>query len=186
MDQRLLKNLPNLITVLRLALIVPVILSFYFHQYVLAFWLFFVAAASDAIDGYLARYYHTESRFGSIADPIADKLLMVSTYLVLTIQSIIPLWLLMLVFVRDIIIVSGAYVIHKRYGEYKITPTYLSKLNTLMQSLYVVALILQLAYLLFNPQWITILMYLVGLTTSLSGIHYVFLWIRKVQQFHKE
>ncbi len=186
MGKRFLALLPNLITIMRLVLIAPIVVAFSYQEYRLGFVLFFIAAGSDAVDGFLARYYHTESRFGSIADPIADKLLMSASFLVLTLQGHIPFWLFVLVVARDLVIVTGSYVIHRRYGSFKVQPTYLSKFNTFFQSLYVVVLITHLAFLLIDNNWIELLAWITGLITAISGIHYIWLWLTKIKNLNKD
>ncbi|PWG73519.1 CDP-alcohol phosphatidyltransferase, partial [Enterococcus hirae] len=78
--------------------------------------LFVVAAATDGLDGFLARFFGWKSRLGAILAPLADKLLMVSTYLVLSITGVFPLWLFMLVLGRDVVIVVGGLLFHRFVG----------------------------------------------------------------------
>jgi len=100
-------SVPNALSILRIILTVPVVMTLLNHQYFLAMVLFFVAGITDALDGWIAKRYSFESRLGSILDPVADKLLLVSSFVTLYLIGLLPLWLLVLVFLRDLMIVSG-------------------------------------------------------------------------------
>ena len=140
-----LSALPNILTIIRFILVIPLALFLLSAEYAMALTIFVVAGVSDGIDGLLARRYGWVSRFGSIADPIADKLLMVVSYLMLCFLSILPWWLFTLILLRDLVIVGGAYTYHHLFGPFKVTPTYLSKFNTFMQIFLVVVVISALA-----------------------------------------
>ncbi|MFO1185060.1 MAG: CDP-alcohol phosphatidyltransferase family protein, partial [Bauldia sp.] len=99
-------TLPNIITLLRLVLVPTIVWLITIQRPVLAFWLFVMAGAGDALDGHLARKFDLRSRLGALLDPLADKVLLVSLYVVLTIMSEIPTWLAYLVVSRDVLIVG--------------------------------------------------------------------------------
>lgn len=115
-------QLPNLISILRIILVVPVILALLKADFVLALVLFAVAGFSDALDGFLAKHYHWQSRLGSILDPLADKLLLVVTFATLTWLGFLPSWLLWLVLGRDVLIVVGALTYHYVVGKFELLP----------------------------------------------------------------
>ena len=100
--------LPNALSVIRIILTVPVVIALLKEQYLLALLLFLLAGISDALDGWIAKHFSFQTRLGSILDPMADKILLTCTFLTLYWVGILPLWLLMLIFVRDVIIVAGA------------------------------------------------------------------------------
>lgn len=182
----LARNLPNLITLMRLVLVVPVVYCLLDGDYKTALLLFFIAGASDALDGYLARRFGWFSRFGAIADPLADKLLLVSAFVTLTYTGIIPVWLLVVVMARDVVILTGALTYHYTLGAYDMQPTRLGKLSTFTQIVYVLALICQLAGLAM-PGWIRIEgAWIVATMAFTSGGHYVWVWggrfVRKLQE----
>jgi len=154
-----LNQLPNIITSIRLLLLVP--LSFYLTQqdYRMAVVIFFVAGISDALDGFLAKKFNWVSRFGSILDPIADKALLVLTMGILTINAKISLLLFVLVTVRDVYIISGAYYYYKKIGPYNMKPSYLSKLNTFVQISLVTLILVSFGYYPISAQfieWLTV------------------------------
>src|SRR5262245_59177389 len=130
-------QLPNAITVLRCLLIIPFAGALYDHNHMTAFALFALAGFSDGLDGFLAKHFSLQSQFGARLDPIADKLLLVTGFGLLTWLHYLPWWLFGLVLLRDVVIVSGAITYHRLFGPYPMQPTLLSKFNTLLQILLV-------------------------------------------------
>ena len=141
--------------------------------------LFFVAGISDGIDGYLAKRNHWASRLGSILDPLADKILLVSSFIMLALLSYLPFWLVAVVLLRDLTIVIGATIYHLVVGKYEMAPTFISKLNTFMQIVLVLGLVFSLGLYPLPPIVIDILIYAVLATTLASGVDYVVVWGRK-------
>ena len=150
--------------------------------------LFAIAGSSDAIDGYLAKHFKWQSRVGSILDPLADKLLLVSTFLTLTWLDLVPLWLLIAVIARDVLIVIGAVSFHYLFGKFEMEPSILSKMNTFFQIVYLLAVVFYHDELVisFKPWIIEALMYVVLLTTIASGINYVWIWGRRALDASKQ
>jgi cardiolipin synthase len=178
-------QIPNILTIIRILLVIPFAICVYTAEYLQALVLFFVAGLSDGVDGFLARQFNWKSRFGAIADPLADKLLLVTAYLMLAMTQQIPMWLLYLVIGRDILILIGALGYHYLISRYDIAPSWLGKTCTLLQIVYVLLVIMSLANLPM-PQWaVTEGVYVVGLITILSGIHYYIVWGTKALRFRK-
>ncbi|MCI0505997.1 MAG: CDP-alcohol phosphatidyltransferase family protein [Gammaproteobacteria bacterium] len=173
------RDIPNIISLLRIALVIPVVYLLLEREFSYALVLFFVAGFSDALDGYLAKRNQWKSRLGSILDPLADKLLLVFSYLALGWLHEIPMWLVIAVMVRDVVIVVGAIAYHELIGEYDMLPTWMSKTNTFFQIMLVLAVVFSLgAYTL--PGWlIDTLIYTVAVTTLVSGFNYVWVWGRR-------
>lgn len=171
-----LRHLPNLITGVRLVLVIPVCLALLQHHYMLALGLFFVAGASDALDGFLARTFGWFSRFGAIADPLADKLLLVMTFVTLTYVGELPLWLTATVLGRDLVILVGALTYHWCLGPYQMHPTLLGKLSTFTQITFVLVVICNLAGIAMPPWSLSQGQWLVALVAFVSGLHYTLLW----------
>ncbi|MDH3327234.1 MAG: CDP-alcohol phosphatidyltransferase family protein [Gammaproteobacteria bacterium] len=173
-----LKDIPNLICVLRIILIFPVVTLILNGNYVFALILFVIAGLSDGLDGFLAKHFHWQSRLGSILDPLADKLLLVSAYIAMTYVGLIPIWLVVAVFGRDIIIVAGGYAYHKLIGEFEMAPSFISKFNTFMQILMITGVLSQ--QLTEIPLHIIDWMVMATLVTIiLSGMDYVIVWGRR-------
>jgi cardiolipin synthase len=170
--------LPNVITTIRILLVIPLSWALLEHNFGWALLLVFVAGASDALDGFLAKHYNWVSVLGSVLDPIADKLLLVVTFLSLGYLALVPAWLVVAVLGRDIIIVTGAVAYYVVIGRYEMAPSLVSKLNTLMQITLVLSIIL--SQVVDFPKWwmIEIGWWIVLATTVASGVHYVIVWGR--------
>lgn len=177
-----LSALPNIITTLRILLIIPLLWALLEHNFEMALLLIFIAGASDALDGFLAKHYNWVSTLGSILDPIADKLLLVVTFLSLGYLALVPTWLVVAVLGRDIIIVTGAITYYVLIGRYDMAPSLISKLNTLNQITLVLSIVLyQVAD--FPHLWMIELGYWIVLATTVaSGAHYVWKWGRSAMR----
>jgi len=176
------KDIPNLISIGRMLLVLPVVASLMKGNYGLALVLFAIAGISDALDGFIAKQYNMASRLGSILDPLADKLLLVASFASLTWLGFIPLWLLGLVLARDIMIISGCLAYHYVFGQFTLLPLWSSKINTLFQILLVFAIILQ-QYAGLNIQtWIEYGISLVVVSVVVSGMEYMLVWGMKAWQ----
>ncbi len=179
----MLRHLPNLITLLRIALVVPVAWLIREQRYEPALILSAIAGASDALDGYLAKRFGWQSWLGGILDPVADKLLLIACFISLGLVDQHPLWVTGLVVGRDAVIVIGAVAYHYLIGPISGQPTYLSKFTTFMQITYVLAQLLRLTqWIGVSETWITALLWLVVASTLISGVDYVVRWSIKAQQ----
>lgn len=170
------RNIPNLLTVIRILLVVPLIYVLLQENYFLALGIILVAGASDGVDGFLAKHYHWQSRLGSILDPLADKLLLISSFVVLAFLGHLPYWLVLLALGRDLIIVLGGLSYHFLIGPFEMEPAPLSKLNTLCQILLVVAIMINQLPGLEIPLLTEWLIYLAAFTTIVSGAQYIWHW----------
>jgi len=172
-------NLPNLLTLLRIILTPLIIILLIRKQYVEAFSVFSIAGITDALDGLLARYLKQRTQIGAILDPIADKFLVTSTFVMLTISGTFPDWLAVVVISRDIIIVAGVLVLFLYQGHVDIKPTYLSKATTFCQITALVTAMLAMAFdFRFEQTALIILVYLTAMVTISSGLHYMFIGIK--------
>lgn len=136
--------LPNLVTSLRMLLVLPAGWLLWQGRYPEALVVVGVAGASDALDGELARRFSWRSAFGSMMDPIADKLLILVVFVIFTIQGHIPLWLALVVIGRDAVILTGAGIYRLMFGEIEMDPTFVSKANTAIQIVMLLMLLLGL------------------------------------------
>jgi cardiolipin synthase len=177
-----LSFIPNAICILRIVLIVPLVMALFAGDYALALVLIVVAGVSDGVDGFLAKTFDWRSQIGSLLDPTADKLLLVTTFLSLTMLGLVPLGLTVIVILRDIVIVSGALAYRRLAGELHGEPTLISKLNTVFQLLFVVCTIMQAAWQLPGRFWLTLLGAMVVFTSITSGLNYVLIWSRRARQ----
>jgi cardiolipin synthase len=172
----MLHQIPNILTVLRIILIVPFAGFVYRQEYGAALVVFFIAGLSDGVDGFLARQFDWKSRFGAIADPLADKLLLMTAYIVLALTEQIPLWLTAVILGRDFVIVIGALVYHYCISHYDIKPSIWGKACTMAQIVYALALIIKLAGFPM-PSWVVEQgIWVVLAITLISGVHYIGAW----------
>ena len=175
-----MKYLPNIISIIRILLVIPTVNYLWQNEYGKALTVFFVAGVSDVLDGFLARRFGWVTRLGSILDPLGDKLLMTAIYFTLGLMGHLPIWLVALVIGRDLVIVTGAVAYRLLVKEITMQHLLISKLNTGFQILLVLLLIFHLSTFPFATQIpvqvIEILIYIVTFTTLASGIAYVVIW----------
>ena len=174
--------IPNAICVVRILLIVPLVAALFAGSYYAALVLIVVAGLSDGLDGLLARTFHWRTRLGSLLDPAADKLLVVSTFFSLTALELVPLGLTLIVVLRDIVIVSGALVYQKMAGNLAGEPILISKLNTVCQLTFIVLTIMHAEWAVPDTVWLTVLGAMVVFTSITSGLTYVLIWSRLARQ----
>ncbi|AHI32242.1 MULTISPECIES: CDP-alcohol phosphatidyltransferase family protein [Marinobacter] len=168
--------IPNALTFLRILLIAPFAAALMAKEYRFALVIFFLASATDAFDGFLARHYNWRTRLGAIADPLADKALLITTYLMLAITGVLPAWLFWLVLGRDLLIVCGGLAFHYGVGRFEMQPSLPGKLNTLIQILVALAIIILLADLPMQPWVMDVGILLVAASAIFSGAHYIGVW----------
>ena len=169
----MLRQIPNLITFFRILLIAPIAVALLHHEQLIALGLFFLAAASDLVDGFIAKRFGWQSALGGVLDPAADKLLLATSFVVLAVMDLVPLWLMATAVARDLIIVGGAVAYRLWLGPVEARPSNLSKLNTLCQALFIVCVIARQQFSQPGAWAIVTLGALTFLTTAVSGIDYV-------------
>ncbi len=176
------RDIPNLISAARIVLVFPVIWLLLHEAYSTALWLFLVAGVSDALDGFLAKTFHWQSHLGGILDPLADKFLLVSTYVCLALLGALPAWLVGLVILRDLVIIGGGVIYNYTVERFEAEPSILSKLNTFMQILLALVVVFHLAGSPV-PDWLpATLVWVVVFTTIASGLGYVLEWSRRARE----
>ena len=135
--------------------------------------LFLVAALSDGLDGYIAKRFSGVTPFGTVLDPVADKVLMASLFVTLAAIGHLPVWIVALVIGRDIMIVVGTLVLRVVAGRFRVEPLLLGKASTLMQILLGGAVLGQLSILPWLAPWIAPLQILTAATIVASAVAYV-------------
>ena len=176
-------TLPNLLTTTRLVLAPLVAWRLLVHDLDGAFWLFAAAAATDLLDGNLARLLNQRSVLGAWLDPIADKVMLLTTLTMLCLTGVLPLWLLWLVLVRDIVILIGAEAYRRLTGGLDVRPTLSGKLATAMEFVLVAFTLADLALHLGLDQAILPFAKLTAAVVVLSGLRYVWLWGSKTRTY---
>ena len=178
-------NLPNALTGARI-LLVPLVIRLLLEEgYGAALGVFAAAGLTDALDGYVAKRWNRCTRLGELLDPIADKLLVISTVVLLAGQGRLPGWLAAAIVGRDATILGGAAVVRAVVGRLEIAPTRLSKCNTVVQ---IATLMLVLAEGAGAPVARTLpAAYALTLATTLaSGVHYVYVWVQRASHPRRE
>ncbi len=170
-------QLANTITATRIALAPVLILLLKGEDYLHALVVFLIAGISDTLDGLVAKRFNQITRLGAILDPAADKILLVSAYVMLTYLGQIPFWLMLSVAFRDLLIVGGYLLYTSLVRSVQMRPSLLSKLNTFMQIALVVAILAQQAGLMPLASLVQGLIYVVFATTVSSGLHYLWVWV---------
>ena len=177
-------TLPNLLTVFRMVLI-PVFASLLFYQrFVLALVVFVLAGVTDSLDGLLARRFNQKSQLGTILDPIADKLMLVTAFVVLSMRSVfpqplpshlpVPFWVTVAVISRDVFILVGAAAINVVTGFRGFRPSMLGKINTTVQIAAIAAIIFAASVPFGTGYYLPTVYTIVFAFAVLSGAHYVF------------
>ena len=176
-------SIPNLITLGRIILVPIVVWAITSGEMRAAFFLFVAAGISDAVDGFLAKRFHMTSELGALIDPLADKALIVSIYISLGIATALPIFLVILVVSRDIMIVS-AFLLSLLVGKpMPIRPLMVSKANTAAQIVLAVLVLAEQAFS-FNVALASQLMIaLVAILTLLSIAFYLAEWVRHMNSF---
>ncbi len=173
--------LPNAISLMRIALIAPILILMLRGDFGWALALFILAGFSDGLDGYLAVRFDWSTRLGGLLDPAADKLLITGMFITLAYTQQIPVWLAAVVILRDVVIVAGAtaynFIVKPVPGE----PTRISKLNTALQMLFVLFVLSRAGFNWPDKITITVLGAAVLVTVVISGVDYVWSWSRRAR-----
>ena len=174
-----LARLPNIICVLRLALVPPVAWAILTGAYAVALVLLLIAAVSDALDGYLARRFGWITVLGQVLDPAADKLLLVTVFVTLAMQRHVPAWLCVAAVARDVVIAGGALAYRRVSASWGAGATGISKLNTALQLGFLSVVLLRAFDIDLVPAPLPLILgAAVFLTTVVSGIDYVLTYAR--------
>jgi len=185
-------TVPNLLTVFRMALI-PVFVSLLFYQkFLLALAAFVLAGITDGLDGLLARRFHQQSPLGRILDPVADKMMLVTSFVVLSMRSVfpapmpkhlpVPFWVTITVISRDVFILVGAAAINMVTGFRGFQPSLLGKISTAVQILAVAAVMVAAQTRIGAGYYLPTLYTSVFTLALVSGIHYIFFVSRLLNQ----
>ena len=173
--------LPNAISLMRIALIVPILMFMLDGEYGWALGLFVLAGFSDGLDGYLAVRFGWSTRLGGLLDPAADKLLITGMFITLAYTQQIPIWLAAIVILRDVVIVAGAMAYNFFVKPVPGEPTRISKLNTALQMLFVLFVLSRAGFNWPDKITITVLGASVLATVVISGVDYVWSWSRRAR-----
>jgi cardiolipin synthase len=173
--------IPNAISLVRIALVLPILMLILQGQHGWALALFFFAGFSDGLDGYLAVRFNWQTRLGGLLDPVADKLLVAGLFITLAWVGLIPVWLATVVILRDVVIFGGAvaynFLIEPLQGE----PSRISKLNTALELMFLFFVLSHAGFGWPGPVTLTVLGASILVTVVISGADYVWSWSRRAR-----
>ena len=169
-----LRFIPNLISLVRISLVIPIVLNLLAGKYIFALILFAIASISDAIDGFLARFFKWQTDLGKILDPVADKLLMIGSITALWLNQIVPLSVFVIFVLRDLLILLGA-AFEMSITEKTPSPNLIGKITTTSQIIYILGLII---FEIFNADINPLIFHIsIGFISLLSLISYFRWWL---------
>ncbi len=171
-------SIPNIITLGRILLVPVIIWAIASNQMEIAFAIFVIAGVSDAVDGFLAKRFNMASELGALLDPLADKALLVSIFVTLGILGAVPIWLVILVVSRDIMIVGAVIVSWLFNKPVPMKPLLVSKLNTGAQVGFAALVLAALGFGFDSSPYDTLLMVVIAVLTLVSVSFYLVEWVR--------
>jgi cardiolipin synthase len=189
-------TVPNMLTVFRMVLI-PVFVTLLFYQrFIFALAVFVLAGLTDGLDGLLARRFSQQSQLGTVLDPIADKLMLVTAFIVLSMRSVfpqplpghlpVPFWVTVAVISRDVFIIVGAAAINMMTGFRGFRPSWLGKLNTTVQIIGIAAIMFAASVPYYTGYYLPTVYAAVFILAVLSGVHYIFFASKLMNEDRKQ
>ncbi|MBZ9741286.1 MULTISPECIES: CDP-alcohol phosphatidyltransferase family protein [unclassified Mesorhizobium] len=176
-------TIPNLITVLRLVLVPAIVLAMLQARWDWAFAGFVIAGISDAVDGFIARRFNQQSTLGAYLDPMADKLLLVSVFVVMGFIGQLPLWLVVTMVSRDALIVCAVLLSTVMAHPVEMKPLFVSKANTAIQIVLAAVVLGELAFAVHLDPLRPALILLSGVLTVASAAAYLVAWLRHMNGY---
>jgi len=166
-------NIPNTLTITRIVIIPLFITSIIYKHYNHALYLFIIAALTDVFDGLFARLTNQKTALGTFLDPLADKFLLVTTFIVMSVYELIPKWLTIIVISRDLIIIVGWFLLYLVSDISRVEPSLLGKITIWVQSLFIAYILVDIN-MHFLPDNPPVLLWLTAGITILSGFVYLY------------
>ena len=168
-------TIPNLITSIRIILTPILIIYLINDKFLSALVVFILAGLSDGVDGLVARVFDQKSKLGAYLDPLADKILLITTFIVLSVRGFIPPWLTVVVISRDTLILLGVLIFFLNDTDFTVRPSILSKMTTCLQ-LGTIFVILSKSHFHFLNLLSEYIFWVTGILTVSSGLHYMRYW----------
>ncbi len=168
-------TIPNLITCIRIILTPIFIIYLINERFLSALVVFVLAGLTDSADGLIARLFSQKSRLGAFLDPLADKILLIASFITLAIINRVPPWLTVIVISRDVLILLGVLILFLNKTDLVIRPSILSKMTTCLQ-LATVFVVLSKEQIALFVQFGDYIFWITGLLTISSGLHYMRYW----------
>ena len=176
--------IPNLLTIVRIALVYPILNNIYLGNFEISIIYFVVASITDGLDGFIARKMNWQTELGTLLDPVADKILLSGSIFILWLNQYIPFYIFVIFFSRDVAILLGAAIRMTIIESDTPTPNFLGKLTTTLQIIYIAIIFLkEIIELDFGLLPLDIFIILV---TILSLVVYTYNWVRDLSTYHNE
>lgn len=166
-------NLPNTLTIFRIIIIPVFVTSVIYERYNYALYLFAIASVTDVMDGLTARLKGQKTPLGTFLDPLADKFLLVTSFILFSYYGWVPGWLVVMVLSRDIIVIVGWTLLYMMTHTQKVEPSLLGKLSIAMQFVLLCYVLIDINYR-FLPEIKDALIWITASFTALSGLHYIY------------
>ena len=180
-------SIPNQLTMFRLLVLPFILIAMIYRQHDTALWLFVAAGVTDAVDGLVARRFNQKTRLGAFLDPMADKLLLSSAFVVQALIGIIPWWVTILVLSRDLIIMATVVVMILATPIRDFSPSIFGKVNTAVQFLTILAVVVHNAQQdWWSGEAVYVLIWATTATTLISAAHYMVETTQRIQEHSSE
>lgn len=166
-------NVPNTLTICRIVIIPVFLTTIVYKRYDYAFYLFIIAAITDMFDGLIARLKNQKTSLGMFLDPLADKFLVVTSIIILSVYGWIPKWLAITVISRDIIVVIGWFLLYLVKGITKVEPSLPGKATIWVQSFFIAYVLMNMTFFSL-PALYPVIQWITAGITIISGIHYIY------------
>ena len=176
--------IPNLLTIVRIALVYPILNNIYLGNFEISIIYFVVASVTDGMDGFIARKMNWQTELGTLLDPVADKILLSGSIFILWLNQFIPFYIFVIFFSRDVAILLGAAIRMTVIESDTPTPNFLGKLTTTLQIIYIAIIFLkEIIELHFKLLPLDVFIILI---TILSLVVYTYNWVRDLSTYHNE
>ncbi len=166
-------NLPNALTIARIVIIPLFITAVIYKRYDYALYMFIIAALTDTLDGFIARLTNQKTALGTFLDPLADKFLLITSFIIFSINGWLPKWLTITVISRDVIVVIGWVLVYLIAHTSNVKPTATGKAAIAMQLALLCYVLLDIN-VGFLPDIQNVLIWLTAALTIISGLHYIY------------
>jgi|WetSurMetagenome_2_1015567.scaffolds.fasta_scaffold114558_2 cardiolipin synthase (CMP-forming) len=176
-------NAPNLLSLFRILITFFFILAVYHDRLDYALCLFLLQGITDLLDGFIARVMGKKTELGAYLDPIADKIMLVAAFVMLSIKHIVPQWLPVLIVSKDIGIAIGFFILYRLVGSTKPIPSILGKLATTCQIVTVLFVLLVEIFSWLNVRvYYNAFFFVTAFITLLAGFHYIYYGIQMLRE----
>ncbi len=169
-------NIPNILTIIRILSVPVFVICLLYDRFWVALLIFVGAGITDGLDGLIARAYHQRTTTGAYLDPIADKLLLATAFIVLAILGNIPVWLTVIVIAKDFIVALGVLILFLTSRRVEVKPVLIGKTTTFFQ-IVTIAWALLAPYSLFFNNLLPYLIWLTAALTCVAGLQYIYVGV---------